>query len=93
VCANEWSPSDGRVVTLDHGCGAHSETDMDHPEPPAVGEPIVDEFAFDLEPAERSTEAEAEASAEAPAEQAADAPDEGAAPAEEHHGSDDPVTD
>jgi hypothetical protein len=95
VCANEWSPSDGRVVTLDHGCGAHSETDMDHPEPPAVGEPIVDEFAFDLEPAERSTEAEspAEAPAEVPAEQAAAAPDEGAAPAEEHHGSDDPVTD
>src|SRR5687768_18109890 len=27
VCANEWSPSDGRVVSLDHGCGAHSETD------------------------------------------------------------------
>ena len=25
VCANEHSPSDGRVVTLDHGCGAHSE--------------------------------------------------------------------
>lgn len=28
VCANEWSPSDGRVVSLDHGCGAHSETDV-----------------------------------------------------------------
>ncbi|MGY4643785.1 DUF3027 domain-containing protein [Cellulomonas sp. URHB0016] len=27
VCANEWSPDDGRVVSLDHGCGAHSETD------------------------------------------------------------------
>jgi len=77
VCANEWSPSDGRVVTLDHGCGAHSETDMDHPEPPAVGDPIVDEFAVDLEPAERS--AEGEASTETPA--------------EEQHGSDDPVTD
>jgi hypothetical protein len=25
VCANESSPSDGTVVTLDHGCGAHSE--------------------------------------------------------------------
>ena len=25
VCANESSPSDGRVVTFDHGCGAHSE--------------------------------------------------------------------
>jgi len=54
VCANEWSPSDGRVVSLDHGCGAHSETDLDHPEPTPVGEPIVDEFAVDLEPAERA---------------------------------------
>lgn len=27
VCANEWSPEDGKVVSLDHGCGAHSETD------------------------------------------------------------------
>ncbi len=25
VCANEHSPSDGHVVTMDHGCGAHSE--------------------------------------------------------------------
>ncbi|MDR2722328.1 MAG: DUF3027 domain-containing protein [Cellulomonadaceae bacterium] len=30
VCANEWSPDDGKVVSLDHGCGAHSETDIDH---------------------------------------------------------------
>ncbi|MGC0144719.1 DUF3027 domain-containing protein [Pseudactinotalea sp. Z1732] len=28
VCANEWSPDDGKVVSLDHGCGAHSETDV-----------------------------------------------------------------
>ena len=28
VCANEWSPDDGRVVAFDHGCGAHSETDQ-----------------------------------------------------------------
>lgn len=27
VCANQWSPDDGQVVALDHGCGAHSETD------------------------------------------------------------------
>ena len=26
VCANEWAADDGRVVSLDHGCGAHSET-------------------------------------------------------------------
>lgn len=50
VCANEWSPSDGGVVSLDHGCGAHSETHVEQPEPPSV-EPIVDEFAVDIEPA------------------------------------------
>ena len=25
VCANGMAPDDGRVVALDHGCGAHSE--------------------------------------------------------------------
>ncbi|WP_239519512.1 DUF3027 domain-containing protein [Arcanobacterium phocisimile] len=28
VCANEWSAFDGRVVSMDHGCGSHSETDV-----------------------------------------------------------------
>lgn len=28
VCANAWSPDDGKVVALGHGCGAHSETDV-----------------------------------------------------------------
>ena len=28
ICANEWAADDGRVVSLDHGCGAHSETDL-----------------------------------------------------------------
>lgn len=41
VCANEWSPDDGRVVSMDHGCGAHSETDVpqresEWPEPSVV---------------------------------------------------------
>ncbi len=48
VCANAWSPSDGSVVALDHGCGAHSEAEFDKPEPQPVGEPIVDELAYDL---------------------------------------------
>ena len=44
VCANEWSPDDGHVVSLDHTCGAHSETDVEHrrsqwePTPPRVNE-------------------------------------------------------
>jgi hypothetical protein len=48
VCANEWSPSDGKVVSLDHGCGAHSETDVTPVQPDDVGRPIVDEFAVDI---------------------------------------------
>ncbi|MEO7061908.1 MAG: DUF3027 domain-containing protein [Lapillicoccus sp.] len=47
VCASEWSPSDGTVVSLDHGCGAHSETDIAPHEPEKVGTPIIDEFAID----------------------------------------------
>jgi hypothetical protein len=30
VCTNEWSARDGQVVSYDHGCGAHSETDVAH---------------------------------------------------------------
>lgn len=56
VCANEWSPSDGRVVSLDHGCGAHSETDIEPPAPVPLGEPIVDEFAVELESTRAGTE-------------------------------------
>lgn len=48
VCANAWSPSDGRVVSLDHGCGAHSEVDVERHEPVPMGEPLVDEIAYDL---------------------------------------------
>ena len=48
VCANAWSPSDGRVVSLDHGCGAHSEVDLVREDPKPAEEPVLDEFAFDL---------------------------------------------
>jgi hypothetical protein len=48
VCANAWSPSDGRVVSLDHGCGAHSEVDIDKPEPATLDEPVLDELAVDV---------------------------------------------
>ena len=49
VCANEWSPDDGRVVGLEHGCGAHSETDTephasDWPEPSAA----IDDLDIEL---------------------------------------------
>lgn len=47
VCANEYSPSDGHVVSYDHGCGAHSEIAV-LPPPVEVTEPFVDEVAYDL---------------------------------------------
>ncbi|GAA4283083.1 DUF3027 domain-containing protein [Brevibacterium daeguense] len=43
VCANEWSPFDGRVVSLDAGCGAHSETDV-HKQSPDAGQPAIDDL-------------------------------------------------
>lgn len=46
VCANAWSPQDGQVVSLDHGCGAHSETDA-RTSKPAAASTLVDEIAVD----------------------------------------------
>ena len=33
ICANEFAPDDGRVVSFDHGCGAHSEALVVQTEP------------------------------------------------------------
>lgn len=49
VCANEWSPSDGQVVSLDHGCGAHSEVDVQRPHPTPAPDPVLDDLAVDIE--------------------------------------------
>ena len=47
VCANAFAPDDGRVVSVDHGCGAHSEAllpgSADRPVPP-----VIDELGYDL---------------------------------------------
>jgi Protein of unknown function (DUF3027) len=47
ACANAYAPDDGRVVSVDHGCGAHSEVvlpgDADTSAPP-----IIDELGYDL---------------------------------------------
>jgi Protein of unknown function (DUF3027) len=47
ACANAYAPDDGRVVSVDHGCGAHSEvvlpTGAD-----AAAPPIIDELGYDL---------------------------------------------
>jgi len=47
ACANEYAPDDGRVVSVDHGCGAHSEAVF----PPAAEQslrPIINELGYDL---------------------------------------------
>ncbi len=49
VCANAWSPSDGHVVSLDHGCGAHSEADLAAPPSEHVAPPILDDYAVDTD--------------------------------------------
>lgn len=46
-CGNEFSPDDGRVVAVDHGCGAHSEGSALIAEiGPAPA--LVDEFTFEV---------------------------------------------
>jgi len=47
VCANEFAPDDGRVVSLDHGCGAHSEAATPGVAPGAAS-PVIDELGYDL---------------------------------------------
>ncbi|MEU0114943.1 DUF3027 domain-containing protein [Streptomyces bobili] len=46
VCANEFSPADGRVVSLAYGCGGHSEAAV-MPTPPRPAEPVIDENRVD----------------------------------------------
>ena len=70
ICANEYAPDDGRVVSFDHGCGAHSEALVLQTEPLPGVELEVDERetpepvgladeAGSLEPIELADEAEA----------------------------------
>jgi hypothetical protein len=53
VCTNEWSSSDGQVVSYDHGCGAHSETDLvrsgvDWPDvAPVIDDSVVEPLDLD----------------------------------------------
>jgi hypothetical protein len=65
VCANAWSPEDGRVVSLDHGCGAHSETGVTAEAAPALPEPLVDQLREDLDVAPPPDEPPAQDSPEA----------------------------
>jgi Protein of unknown function (DUF3027) len=47
VCANEYAPDDGRVVSLDHGCGAHSEA-VTPSGAHGAASPVIDELGYDL---------------------------------------------
>jgi hypothetical protein len=47
ACANELAPDDGFVVSVDHGCGAHSEAIV-VPVSPAPPPPLIDEFGIDV---------------------------------------------
>ena len=47
ACANAYAPDDGRVVSADHGCGAHSESMADAVAARVVT-PVIDEFGYDL---------------------------------------------
>jgi hypothetical protein len=47
VCGNAYAPDDGRVVSADHGCGAHSEAALTGSQTPAAT-PVIDEFGYDL---------------------------------------------
>lgn len=46
-CANAYAPDDGRIVSGDHGCGAHSESALSDAPGQAIS-PVIDEFGYDL---------------------------------------------
>ncbi|MBT2477707.1 DUF3027 domain-containing protein [Streptomyces sp. ISL-94] len=46
VCANEFSPADGRLVSLSYGCGGHSEAAV-MPKPLRPAPPVLDSMASD----------------------------------------------
>ncbi len=47
ACANSYAPDDGRVVSADHGCGAHSESVISETAARSVA-PVIDEFGYDM---------------------------------------------
>jgi len=48
VCANAFANDDGRVVSFDHGCGAHSEAQLSKKsQPQPLPEPVLDTLSWD----------------------------------------------
>jgi hypothetical protein len=54
ACANQFSPQDGRVVSADSGCGAHSEALVEQPPPTPPPAPSYDDTVLEIEPHEVS---------------------------------------
>lgn len=49
VCANKWSPDDGKVVSGDHGCGEHSEIAPPTPTPMWIQtQPALDDTTIEI---------------------------------------------
>ncbi|MEU5422013.1 DUF3027 domain-containing protein [Streptomyces sp. NPDC001407] len=46
ICANEFGPADGHVVSLSYGCGGHSEAAV-MPKAPRPSAPVIDETLVD----------------------------------------------
>lgn len=63
VCANEFGPADGHVVSLSYGCGGHSEAAV-MPRPPRPAPPVIDETRVDVLPLREADEAAAEPESE-----------------------------
>ena len=93
VCGNLFAPDDGRVVSADHGCGAHSEVMVEQSAPVEELTTVYDDS--EVEPVSPSFEASADASSEAPADASSEAPSEEAesVPSEQAAGPDEDEAD
>jgi hypothetical protein len=50
VCANAFANDDARVVSFDHGCGAHSQAQLRRKQlPPPLADPALDTLSGDFE--------------------------------------------
>lgn len=57
VCGNEMAPDDGRIVTVDHGCGAHSEAVVVI-SPPDIATEVLDDDSYEHVDADEQLEAD-----------------------------------
>jgi hypothetical protein len=48
ACANEFAPDDGSVVSVDHGCGAHSDAGTPVQGSAGAAVPAIDELGYDM---------------------------------------------